>query len=154
MPDKSLKNHQIKVPNKCIKHINTMVQDFNGPKTTEGYERAINIVKNPMISMELLKKINNFFRNEEKDTPSYNLTGGDYGKKVFFELEKQLRDGKASGRKSKMNGGMMNTHYDEHEKDGNKNPTQVNVPRPDNVESMKTLNETIKKINKLINYES
>lgn len=152
MPDKSLKGHQIKVPDKCVKHIKIAVQDFNGPKTTEGYERAINIVKSPVISMELLKKINNFFRNEEEGTPSYNLTGGDYGKKVFFELEKQLRDGKASSRKSKMNGGMMNTHYDEHEKDGNKNPTQVSVPRPDSVDSMMTLSETIKRMNKLINY--
>ena len=147
MPDKALKGHQIKIPTKCVKHIKVAVENFNGPKTTEGYERAINIIKNPVISMELLKKINNFFKNEEEGTNPYNLTGGDYGKKVFFELEKQLRDGKASSRKSK-----MNTHYDEHEKDGNKNPTQVSVPRPDSVDSMMTLSETIKRMNKLINY--
>ena len=47
---------------------------------------------------------------------------------------------------------MMNTHYDEHEKDGNKNPTKVNVPTPDNVNNMMTLSETIKRMNKLINY--
>jgi len=149
MPDKVLKGHQIKVPDKCVKHIKIAVHDFNGPKTTEGYERALNIIKNPVISMELLKKINNFFRNEEKGTAPYELTGGDYGKKVFNELEKQLRDGKSMGRKAKMNGGMMNTHYDEHEKDGNKNPTSVKVPKVDSVE---TLRETIKRINKLINY--
>jgi hypothetical protein len=154
MPDKSLKGHQIKVPNKCVKHIKSVVQDFTGPKTTEGYERALNIIKNPVISMELLKKINNFFRNEEEGTSPYNLTGGEYGKKVFSELEKQLRDGKSSGRKTKMNGGMMNTHYSEHEKDGNKNPTKVNVPEPDSVDSMMTLSETIKRMNKLINYEN
>ena len=43
MPDKHLKGHQIKVPKKCVKHIASAVQDFNGPKNTEGYERAINI---------------------------------------------------------------------------------------------------------------
>jgi len=149
MPDKSLKGHRIKIPDKCVKHIKVAVQNFNGPKTTEGYERALNIIKNPVISMELLKKINNFFRNEEEGTHPYNLTGGEYGKKVFHELEKQLRDSKSTGRKSKMDAGMMNTHYDEHEKDGNKNPTSVKVPKVDSVE---TLRETIKRINKLINY--
>ena len=149
MPDKALKGEQIRVPDKCVKHIKVAVENFEGPKTTEGYQRAINIVKNPIISMELLKKINNFFRNEEKGTAPYELTGGDYGKKVFNELEKQLRDGKSMGRKAKMYGGMMNTHYDEHEKDGNKNPTSVKVPKVDSVE---TLRETIKRINKLINY--
>jgi len=149
MPDKHLKGHQIKVPNKCVKHIKIAVQDFNGPKNTEGYERAINIIKSPVISMELLKKINNFFRNEEEGTPSYNLTGGDYGKKVFYELEKQLRDTASTGRKTKMDGGMMNTHYDEHEKDGNANPTQVSVPQ---VDKANTLRESINKINRLINY--
>jgi len=44
---------------------------------------------------------------------------------------------------------MMNTHYDEHEKDGNVNPMGVNVPEVDNVD---TLTEQIKQINKLINY--
>ena len=149
MPDKHLKGHQIKVPNKCVKHIKSVVQDFNGPKNTEGYERAINIIKSPVISMELLKKINNFFRNEEEGTPSYNLTGGDYGKKVFYELEKQLRDTASTGRKTKMDSGMMNTHYDEHEKDGNANPTQVSVPQ---VDKANTLRESINKINRLINY--
>jgi len=149
MSDKQLKGHQIKVPSKCVKHIKLGVQDFNGPKNTEGYERAINIIKNPVISMELLKKINNFFRNADEEGYPYKLTGGDYGKKVFYELEKQLRDSKSIGRKSKMDAGMMNTHYDEHEKDGNRNPTQVTIPT---VDKANTLRESIKKINKLINY--
>ena len=149
MPDKHLKGHQIKVPNKCVKHIKLAVQNFNGPKNTEGYERALNIIKNPVISMELLKKINNFFRNADEESHPYNLTGGDYGKKVFYELEKQLRDTASTGRKTKMDGGMMNTHYDEHEKDGNANPTQVSVPK---VDKANTLRESINKINRLINY--
>jgi len=151
MPDKELKGYRIKVPNKCVEHIKVAINDFNGPKTTEGYERAINIVKNPVISMELLKKINNFFRNEEENTNSYNLNGGDYGKKVFFELEKQLRKGKSSGRKSKERGGMLNTHYDEHEKDGNANPTQVTVP---SVDKASTLIESINKIKRLIKHNN
>ena len=58
MPDKHLKGHQIKVPNKCVKHIKLAVQNFNGPKNTEGYERAINIIKNPVINELNIKKIN------------------------------------------------------------------------------------------------
>tara|TARA_R110002051_G_C8753107_1_gene500460 strand:- start:193 stop:642 length:450 start_codon:yes stop_codon:yes gene_type:complete len=149
MPDKELKGYPINVPDKCVNRIKLAVQDFNGPKNTEGYKRAINIIKNPVIRMGLLKKINNFFRNTKEGEPSYNLTGGDYCKKVFNELETQLRDGKSTGRKSKMDAGMTNTHYGEHEKDGNANPTQVTVPA---VDKANTLRESIKKINKLINY--
>jgi len=149
MPDKNLHDTTFKVPDKCVAHIKNAVSNFNGPKTTEGYERAQNIVKNPEISLALLKKINNFFRNEEVGSPSYNLTGGDYGKKIFHNMEGQIRQRETSSRKNKMRGGMMNTHYKEHEKDGNKNPTGVNVPQ---IDSTGTLIEQIKQIKKLINY--
>ena len=149
MPDKSLNGKTFKVSDKVIEKIKLALNAFDGPRTTEGYERANNIVKDPIISLALLKKINHFFRNADEEGYPYKLTGGEYGKKVFYELEKQLRDGKSIGRKSKMDGGMMNTHYDEHEKDGNANPTQVTIPT---VDKANTLRESIKKINKLINY--
>ena len=149
MPDKNLYDTTFKVPDKCVEHIKNALSQFHGSKTTEGYERAQNIVKNPEISLALLKKINNFFRNEEEGSPSYNLTGGDYGKKIFHKMEDQTRRSEKSSRKTKERGGMMNTHYDEHEKDGNVNPMGVNVPEVDNVD---TLTEQIKQINKLINY--
>ena len=100
MPDTNLKGKEFKVPTKCMEKIKLALNDFTGPKTTKGYERAINMVKRPIISLELLKKINNFFRNEEKGTWPYKLTGGDYGKKIFHN-----------------------------EKTGS-NPTNVNVPDP------------------------
>jgi hypothetical protein len=149
MPDKNLRGSTFKIPDKCVKHIKNALSTFTGPKTTEGYERALNITKNPHISLELLKKINHFFRNEEKGTPSYNLTGGDYGKKIFQQLEDLTRRSKESSRQNKERGGMMNTYYDEHEKDGNKNPTGVSVPRVDGIEG---LTEEIHQIKKLINY--
>tara|TARA_Y100000034_G_C6780603_1_gene348881 strand:+ start:29 stop:478 length:450 start_codon:yes stop_codon:yes gene_type:complete len=146
MPDKTLYDTTFKVPTKCVEHIQDALSSFNGEKTTEGYERAKNIVNNPHISLSLLKKINNFFRNEEEGTPSYTLTGGDYGKKIFQKMEDQARQGKASSRKNKMRGGMMNTHYQEHEKDGNVNPMGVSVPE---VDKANTLSEQIKQIKKL-----
>ena len=149
MPDKTLYDTTFKVPDKCVDHIKSALNNFNGPKTTEGYERATNIVKNPIISLSLLKKINNFFRNEEEGTPSYNLTGGDYGKKIFHKMENQARRGEVSSRKNKMRGGMMNTHYSDHEKDSNANPMGVSVPE---VDKANTLSEQIKQIKKLINY--
>jgi hypothetical protein len=139
MPDKALKGHTIKVPDKCVEKIKMSVQNFNGPKTTKGYERAINIIKNPFISMELLKKINNFFRNEEEGTAPYELTGGDYGKKIFNALEKQLRNSKSVGKEIRDESGM-----------DDESPTNVTVPDVD-VKS-EDLMESIKRINKLINY--
>jgi len=149
MSDKTLYDTTFKVPDKCISQIKKALGSFNGTKTTEGYERAKNMVANPHISLSLLKKINNFFRNEKEGTSSYNLTGGDYGKKIFKKMEDQARQGKASSRKNKMRGGMMNTHYKNHEKDGNVNPTGVSVPE---VDKANTLIEQIKQIKKLINY--
>ena len=122
------------------------VKKFNGPKTTEGYERAINIIKNPVISLELLKKINNFFRTVEKNTWPYHLTGGEYGKKIFKKLEDQTRSGAAATRKNKMRGGLSNTHYKEHDK-MNLMPTKEEIPNP-NVD----LREQIEKIKHIINY--
>lgn len=149
MPDKNLYDKTFKIPDKCVEYIKNAFTNFNGPKTTEGYERAKNILKTPNISFPLLKKINNFFRNEEEGTAPYNLTGGDYGKKIFQKMEDQIRRGEASSRKNKMRGGMMNTHYKEHEKDQNVNPMDVNVPK---VENTPALSEQIKTIKKLINY--
>ena len=76
MPEVGLKGRKFTVPSKCIKKMQGAVKKFNGPKTTEGYERAINIIKNPVISLELLKKINNFFRTVEKNTWPYHQTAG------------------------------------------------------------------------------
>ena len=146
MPDINLKGKEFKVPTKCVEKIKLAINKFNGPKTTKGYERAINIVKKPIISLELLKKINNFFRNEEEGSWPYKLTGGDYGKKIFHKMEDQMRSGEAATKKNKMRGGLTNTHYKEHEKNGS-NPTNVNVPDP-NVD----LREQIDKINQIINY--
>ena len=46
---------------------------------------AMNVVPDNVNS--LLKKINNFFRNEEDGTWPYHLTGGEYGKKIFQKME-------------------------------------------------------------------
>jgi len=146
MPDLNLKGKNFKVPTKCVKKIKVAVNKFNGPKTTEGYQRALNIVKEPTISLELLKKINNFFRNEEVGTWPYHLTGGKYGKKIFQKMEDQTRSGASATKKNKMRGGLSNTHYKEHEKT-NFNPTKEEVPNP-NVD----LREQIDKIKHIINY--
>ena len=61
-------------------------------------------------------------------------------------MEDQTRSGASATKKNKMRGGLTNTHYKEHEKNGS-NPTNVNVPDP-NVD----LREQIDKINQIINY--
>jgi hypothetical protein len=147
MPDKNLYGTTFKVPDKCVDNIRNAVSNFNGSETTKGFERAKNIIKNPNISLELLKKINNFFRNEEEGTVPYQLTGGDYGKKIFNNMEQQVRRSKESSRDSKMGGGMENTHLSPHEKNG----LVVNQEEVPDVRDI-NLSEQINKIKKLINY--
>ena len=59
MPDVNLENNTFKCPNKLVNRIKSSLDNFNGPETTEGYVRAKNIVDDPIISLALLKKINN-----------------------------------------------------------------------------------------------
>ena len=148
MPDKSLKDKSFKVSDKVIEKIKLALSEFNGDKTTEGYERAKNIVNDPIITLALLKKINHFFRNSDSESWSYKLTGGDLGKKFFSILEDKVRDGANSSKKAKSRSGMENIYKDTHTKDGLGNPTNVNVPSPTNVEELK---EEVKRIKKLIN---
>ena len=148
MPDKSLNDKTFKVSDKVIEKIKLALDAFDGPRTTEGYESAKNIINNPIISMALLKKINNFFRNSNKDGWSYKLTGGDLGEKFFSILEDKVRDGENSSKKSKSRTGMENIYKDEHTKDGLGNPTRVNVPGPPTTSELK---EQINRIKKLIN---
>ena len=148
MPDISLENKKFKVSDKVIEKIKLALDAFDGPRTTEGYERAKNLVNDPIISFALLKKINNFFRNADEKKWPYKLTGGDFGKKVFSLLEEKVRDGEETGRKVKSKV-LPNIYKDEHSKDKhNANPTHVSVPEPDKA---KGLTEEIKRINKLIN---
>jgi hypothetical protein len=148
MPDKSLNGKTFKVSDKVIEKIKLSLNAFDGPRTTEGYERAKNIINDPIISLALLKKINHFFRNADKDSWSYKLTGGDLGKKFFSILEDKVRDGENSSKKARSRSGMENIYKDEHTKDGLGNPTYVNVPGPPKVGELK---EEIKRIKKLIN---
>jgi len=148
MPDKSLKDKSFKVSDKVIEKIKLALSKFNGDRTTEGYERAKNIVSDPIISLALLKKINHFFRNSDSESWSYKLTGGDLGKKFFSILEDKVRDGENSSKKAKSRTGMENIYKDKHTKDGLGNPTHVNVPSPTGVEELK---EEVKRIKKLIN---
>jgi|TARA_R110002020_G_scaffold377631_1_gene588713 hypothetical protein len=148
MSDISLRDKKFKVSDKVIEKIKLALNDFEGPRTTEGYERAKNLVNDPIISLALLKKINNFFRNADEEKWPYKLTGGDYGKKFFSILEDKVRDGQETGRKVKSNV-LSNIYKSEHTKDvHNSNPTYVNVPEPDKA---KGLREEVRKINKLIN---
>ena len=75
MPDKSLEGQTFRVSDKVREVIKVAYDSFDGPETTEGYVRAKNILKDPMISLSLLKKINNFFRNVDELSWSYRLTG-------------------------------------------------------------------------------
>ena len=148
MSDKSLYDKTFKISDKVRKLIKVAYDSFDGPETTEGYKRAENILRDPIISLALLKKINNFFRNVDEESMSYRLTGGDEGKKYFAHLEEKTRSGEESKRKTKSQV-LDNQYKDSHTKDGNNvDTTKVNVPKVDTTSSLR---EEIKRINKLIN---
>ena len=148
MPDKSLEGQTFKVSNKIREIIKVAYDSFDGPETTEGYVRAKNILKDPMISLSLLKKINNFFRNADESSWSYRLTGGDKGKKFFAHLEEKIRRSEKSKRKTKSQV-LDNQYKDKHTKDSvTVDTSKVVVP---SVDTTNSLREEINRINKLIN---
>jgi hypothetical protein len=148
MPDKSLGGQTFKVSDKIREVIKVAYDSFDGPETTEGYVRAKNILKDPIISLSLLKKINNFFRNADESSWSYRLTGGDEGKKFFTHLEEKTRSGEKSKRKTKSQV-LDNQYKDKHNKGSvTVDTTKVVVPRVDTTSSLR---EEINRINKLIN---
>tara|TARA_R110002051_G_scaffold119992_1_gene193273 strand:- start:80 stop:529 length:450 start_codon:yes stop_codon:yes gene_type:complete len=148
MPDKSLGGQTFKVSDKVREVIKVAYDSFDGPETTEGYVRAKNILKDPIISLSLLKKINNFFRNADESSWSYRLTGGDKGKKFFAHLEEKTRSGEEANRKTKSQV-LDNQYRDIHTKDSvTVDTTKVVVPR---VDTGNSLREEINRINKLIN---
>jgi hypothetical protein len=148
MPDKSLGGQMFKVSDKVREVIKVAYDSFDGPETTEGYVRAKNILKDPIISLSLLKKINNFFRNADESSWSYRLTGGNKGKKFFAHLEEKTRSGEKSKRKTKSQV-LDNQYKDKHNKGSvTVDTTKVVVPRVDTTSSLR---EEINRINKLIN---
>lgn len=153
MPDIALKNRKFKVPNKCQDYIKKAYTNYSHlPDTTEGYVRAKNIIEDPIISLALLKKIVNYFKDARDNTPTYHLTGGDIGKKLFPRLLQHARNSKESSRRNKKRGEMMNTYKKEGgTKDMNANPTQVNVPT--GRFTIKDLTEETKRFKNIINYK-
>jgi hypothetical protein len=153
MPDIALKNKKFKVPNKCQEYIKKAYKTYsNLPDTTEGYVRAQNIIKDPIISLALLKKIVNYFKNAHDNTPTYHLTGGDVGKELFPQLLQHARNSIEGVRRNKKRGEMMNTYKKEGgTKDMNANPTKVIVPSG-NV-TVKDLTEHTKRFKNIINYK-
>ena len=148
MPDKSLGDRTFRVSDRVREVIKVAYDSFDGPETTEGYVRAKNILKDPIISLSLLKKINNFFRNVDESSWSYRLTGGDEGKKFFAHLEEKTRSGEESKRKTKSQV-LDNQYKDAHTKDSvTVDTSKVVVP---SVDTTNSLREEINRINKLIN---
>jgi len=148
MPDKSLGDRTFRVSDRVREVIKVAYDSFDGPETTEGYVRAKNILKDPIISLSLLKKINNFFRNVDESSWPYRLTGGDEGKKFFAHLEEKTRSGEESKRKTKSQV-LDNRYKDTHTKDSvTVDTSKVVVP---SVDTTNSLREEINRINKLIN---
>ena len=125
MPDIALKNKKFKVPNKCQDYIKKAYKTYSKlPETTEGHVRAKNIIDNPIISLALLKKIVNYFKDARDNTPTYHLTGGDVGRELFPQLLKHARNSIEATKRNKKRGEMMNTYKKEGgSRDMNANPT-------------------------------
>lgn len=83
MANKDLKGHTFIIPDDIINHLKTILNSFNGNENAKGLSRLTNLIENPEMTYEQIKRIKNFFDHAdiEEDFQEYRLNGGDIMKK-------------------------------------------------------------------------
>ena len=118
MANSSLQGHSWDLPQELCNHLKRIKNAYKGDKDVEGYSRLDNLIKNPKMSYEQLKRIKNFFDTHEtsnvdymddkKQDTQFLLNGGS---KMRYWVNKTLSDARAdvkNPKQLKKDTGMMN----------------------------------------------
>lgn len=140
MANSQLQNKQINIPQNILDILSKNLSQFpNG----NGFDRAKNLVNQKQISYENMKRIKNFFDGQtDKNTPEYNLAGGDLMKNWIENQLNSMRGSINTSKSIKSDFSIKNQYKKTHDKDMNANPT-----RPSNVSEKITKNNLFKLIN-------
>jgi len=138
MANSSLQGYSWDLPKELCSHLSRIQKAYKGDKDVEGYSRLDNLIKNPKMSYEQLKRIKNFFDGHETSNTDYMddkkqdtqfiLNGGS---KMRYWVNKTLEDARAdikNPKQLKKDTGMMNQFQKDrisHTKGLSKNPTKV-----------------------------
>ncbi len=116
------------IPEELHSHLRRTMNAYKGDKNVEGYKRLEELIKEPKISYEQLKRVKNFFDNhsnvdymaDKKASTPFILNGGN---KMKYWVNKTLEDARGNIQSKKdvqKNAGtaISNTHIKTHEKKG------------------------------------
>jgi hypothetical protein len=146
----SLYGKTAKIPDSLIKHLQKCFDEIDGDSSIEGFKRNQDLREKKIASYSVIKRIKNWFdtyNGDKKDAP-FILNGGDRMNNWCDEVLKVWRNSTESGKKVKMETGMMNQYNDEHTKD-NLNITDKHSSSVDDLK-VESIKDEILKINKLI----
>jgi 8-oxo-dGTP diphosphatase len=114
------------IPDNVLKDINAALQKYG---TSNGSERAMNLVRSPKLSYSLAKKIKNFFDNYSShngNQATFELYGGKGMANWLNTVLGGSRNAIERTKTNKSNGGMDNQFIKNHEKSALK-PTKLEV---------------------------
>jgi len=147
-----LKDKKYTCPDEIIDELNVSLSKYQSGGDTKGFKRAKEIVEKKKITYQQMKRIKNYFDNYNGDgnNSEYQLNGGNKMRKWVNKALKVDRDNIDKVKSAKKDGGLDNVYLKTHEKDNNKRPMNVNIPK---IKGNKTVYENeIKQIKYLIGY--
>lgn len=147
----NLYDRRAKLPEKLINHLKKCFSSVDANSNTEGFNRNKELTGSDHITYQQIKRIKNWFDSyggNKEDAP-FILNGGDRMKKWCDEVLRVWRGDDESSKKVKKDTGMENQYLHRHGKNTD-NLSDTHVSTADKLK----VEQSIKKINKLINYTS
>ncbi len=127
MANRELQGTTHEIPADVIHMLNMAKKRFpNVPSSNSGMKRCNFLLKNRMVTYEVLKRLKNYFDHaseEEQYTPTYFLNGGPAMKKWINKLLGDLRSDVKLRKQAKSDGQVLNAKRKEAEFD----PTSVSA---------------------------
>jgi hypothetical protein len=144
----------VKFPEEMKEHMRQSASSVQAANQyTEGFKRNKELQTQNSVTYQQLKRIKNYFDTFKGDPrdPSFTLNGGSKMKGWVDGALRFLRDSIYNTKHNKAEVGMENQHIQNHEKDStNVRPSQKHKTATQRHDT--SIAESIKRINKLINY--
>jgi len=128
MANSSLQGYNWNIPEELQNHLKRIINAYKGDKNQKGYQRLRNLVDNPKVSYEELKRIKNFFdshktagvdyMDDKKQDTEFILNGGSKMRFWVNDTLNKAREGVKNPKEIKKTTGMQNQFIKTHDKQG------------------------------------
>jgi len=120
MANSKLQGKSWQIPKELHDHLKKTMRAYKGEENVEGFQRLQNLINNPNVSYEELKRIKNFFdtqsgntdyMDDKKQSTPFILNGGRKMKSWVNSTLDLARDTVSGGKKIKTDTAMIGSHY-------------------------------------------